>query len=131
MSGPDESSGLSNAMEGLKIINEVECKISCSSSKVIYIVSCESNCIYNVSVLFNVNMSYESVQIVIRSSMNQTQQIFCIESSRRNQNWIQTGLKMMKLLVKVKSREREGYHVFTQVLTVDLFPYLNNAPPST
>ncbi|XP_018457757.1 paired amphipathic helix protein Sin3-like 5 [Raphanus sativus] len=36
MSGPDESSGLSRAMEGLKIINEVECKISCSSSKVKY-----------------------------------------------------------------------------------------------
>ncbi|KAG2302536.1 hypothetical protein Bca52824_031187 [Brassica carinata] len=36
MSGPDESSGLSYAMEGLMIINEVECKMACSSSKVKY-----------------------------------------------------------------------------------------------
>ncbi|KAF3566921.1 hypothetical protein DY000_02012915 [Brassica cretica] len=36
MSGPDESSGMSRAMEGLKIINEVECKMCCSSSKVKY-----------------------------------------------------------------------------------------------
>ncbi|CAH8388149.1 unnamed protein product [Eruca vesicaria subsp. sativa] len=36
MSGPDESSGMSHAMEGLKIINEVECKMACSSSKVKY-----------------------------------------------------------------------------------------------
>ncbi|CAH8387248.1 unnamed protein product [Eruca vesicaria subsp. sativa] len=36
MSGPDESSGMPRAMEGLKIINEVECKMSCSSSKVKY-----------------------------------------------------------------------------------------------
>ena len=43
MSGPDESSGMSRAMEGLKIINEVECKMCCSSSKVInYILPCES-----------------------------------------------------------------------------------------
>ncbi|KAF8081477.1 hypothetical protein N665_0884s0006 [Sinapis alba] len=37
MSGPDESSGLSHAMEGLKIINEVECKMACTSSKVKYV----------------------------------------------------------------------------------------------
>ncbi|RID44814.1 hypothetical protein BRARA_I01583 [Brassica rapa] len=36
MSGLDESSGMSRAMEGLKIINEVECKMACSSSKVKY-----------------------------------------------------------------------------------------------
>ncbi|KAL0689904.1 hypothetical protein Bca4012_089582 [Brassica carinata] len=36
MSGPDESSGMLRAMEGLKIINEVECKMACSSSKVKY-----------------------------------------------------------------------------------------------
>nr|VDC59808.1 unnamed protein product [Brassica rapa] len=36
MSGPDESSGMSRAMEGLKIINEVECKMACTSSKVKY-----------------------------------------------------------------------------------------------
>ncbi|KAG2288538.1 hypothetical protein Bca4012_030591 [Brassica carinata] len=36
MSGPDESSGILRAMEGLKIINEVECKMACSSSKVKY-----------------------------------------------------------------------------------------------
>ncbi|XP_020890278.1 paired amphipathic helix protein Sin3-like 5 isoform X2 [Arabidopsis lyrata subsp. lyrata] len=37
LSGPgDESSGTSRAMEGLKIINEVECKIDCSSFKVQY-----------------------------------------------------------------------------------------------
>ncbi|CAH8302693.1 unnamed protein product [Eruca vesicaria subsp. sativa] len=36
MSGTDESSGLLRAMEGLKIINEVECKMACSSSKVKY-----------------------------------------------------------------------------------------------
>ena len=34
MSGPNESSGILRAMEGLKIINEVECKMACSSSKV-------------------------------------------------------------------------------------------------
>ncbi|KAJ0265897.1 Histone deacetylase interacting domain-containing protein [Hirschfeldia incana] len=34
--GPDESSGLLRAMEGLKIINEVECKMACTSSKVKY-----------------------------------------------------------------------------------------------
>ncbi|VVA94092.1 unnamed protein product [Arabis nemorensis] len=36
LSGPDESSGVSRAMQGLKIINEVECKMACSSSKVKY-----------------------------------------------------------------------------------------------
>ncbi|CAF2133669.1 paired amphipathic helix protein Sin3-like 5 [Brassica napus] len=36
MSGPDESSGILRAMEGLKIINEVGCKMACSSSKVKY-----------------------------------------------------------------------------------------------
>ncbi|KAL0736949.1 hypothetical protein Bca4012_013159 [Brassica carinata] len=36
MSGPDKSSGMLRAMEGLKIINEVECKIACSSFKVKY-----------------------------------------------------------------------------------------------
>ncbi|KAJ0244111.1 Paired amphipathic helix protein Sin3-like 5 [Hirschfeldia incana] len=36
MSGPDESSGMLRAMEGLKIINEVECKMASSSSKVKY-----------------------------------------------------------------------------------------------
>ena len=36
MSGPNESSGMLRAMEGLKIINEVECKMACSSSKVKY-----------------------------------------------------------------------------------------------
>ncbi|KAG2262189.1 hypothetical protein Bca52824_069268 [Brassica carinata] len=36
MSGPDESSVMLRAMEGLKIINEVECKMACSSSKVKY-----------------------------------------------------------------------------------------------
>ncbi|CAN8244921.1 unnamed protein product [Cochlearia groenlandica] len=36
LSDPDESSGMIRAMEGLKIINEVECKMSCSSSKVKY-----------------------------------------------------------------------------------------------
>ncbi|KAF8106161.1 hypothetical protein N665_0146s0007 [Sinapis alba] len=36
MSGPDESSGMLRAMEGLKIINEVECKMACTSSKVKY-----------------------------------------------------------------------------------------------
>ena len=38
VSGPDESSGMLRAMEGLKIINEVECKMACSSSKVRYIL---------------------------------------------------------------------------------------------
>ncbi|CAH2047457.1 unnamed protein product [Thlaspi arvense] len=36
LSGPDESSGMSRALEGLIIINEVECKMACSSSKVKY-----------------------------------------------------------------------------------------------
>ncbi|XP_010510993.1 PREDICTED: paired amphipathic helix protein Sin3-like 5 isoform X1 [Camelina sativa] len=36
LSSPDEPSGLSRAMEGLRLINEVECKIACSSSKVKY-----------------------------------------------------------------------------------------------
>ncbi|XP_024015380.1 paired amphipathic helix protein Sin3-like 5 isoform X2 [Eutrema salsugineum] len=36
LNAPEESSGISRAMVGLKIINEVECKMACSSSKVKY-----------------------------------------------------------------------------------------------
>lgn len=38
LTGLDESSGMPVAMEGLNIINEIECNMACSSSKVQYIM---------------------------------------------------------------------------------------------